>query len=278
MTLVPFICLRRPCAVVAFCKPFLRVLDTPSLIHPLVSVTSGSDAHGSLHGSEQCHGSHASASTKTRIRDSSRIDRGLLSNGMTYMIGDNAEPRSSLALRLVVRAGSMYEQPGEEGWAHLLEHVCFKETDAFTAGTDGKGGLEEYLRQSGIPFGPDANAHTSFDEMAFDLQVQKDSDEQLREALFVMSQWAFHVKVTAAGVDVEKAIVLEELRKTLGAEFRLVTRRLNAVTAGTSYNGHLPIGIEGSIDLATEVSIADLHRRLFRPDDLHRRLFRPDSM
>lgn len=50
-----------------------------------------------------------------------------LSNGMTvFLIEDRTEPM--VATRIVVRAGSAHEQPGEEGVAHLVEHLMFMGT------------------------------------------------------------------------------------------------------------------------------------------------------
>ena len=50
-----------------------------------------------------------------------------LDNGLTLIVGEN--PASPIiTLQLVVRAGSSYENQGELGYAHILEHMLLKGT------------------------------------------------------------------------------------------------------------------------------------------------------
>src|SRR5437870_4173894 len=51
---------------------------------------------------------------------------GVLPNGLRYAVMHNATPPGQVSMRLLIRAGSMQEQPGQEGLAHFLEHLAFR--------------------------------------------------------------------------------------------------------------------------------------------------------
>lgn len=40
-----------------------------------------------------------------------------------------SKPRERVALAVALRVGSVVEEPGEEGVAHLLEHLAFNATE-----------------------------------------------------------------------------------------------------------------------------------------------------
>ena len=50
---------------------------------------------------------------------------GVLENGLRYVIYPNQEPKGRASLRLLVRAGSLYEEENQRGVAHFLEHMAF---------------------------------------------------------------------------------------------------------------------------------------------------------
>ena len=56
---------------------------------------------------------------------------GKLSNGLTYYIRKNQEPKNRAELRLVVNAGSTLETDKQVGLAHFVEHMCFNGTAHF---------------------------------------------------------------------------------------------------------------------------------------------------
>ena len=56
---------------------------------------------------------------------------GTLDNGLTYYLRSNDSPGGSLALRLVVNAGSLNEAVVGGGHAHYLEHMLFNGTEKY---------------------------------------------------------------------------------------------------------------------------------------------------
>ena len=91
---------------------------------------------------------------------------GKLSNGLTYYIRKNVKPEKKVELRLVVNAGSVQENDDQRGLAHFMEHMGFNGSKNFP-----KNELVDYLQKTGVKFGADLNAYTSFDETVYILPI-----------------------------------------------------------------------------------------------------------
>ena len=94
---------------------------------------------------------------------------GKLPNGLTYYIRKNAKPEKKLELRLAINAGSVLENNDQRGLAHFMEHMGFNGSKNFP-----KNELVDYLQKTGVEFGADLNAYTSFDETVYILPIPTD--------------------------------------------------------------------------------------------------------
>jgi len=56
---------------------------------------------------------------------------GGLPNGLRYYVRPNIKPAKQIELRLVVKAGSVLEDPDQRGLAHFVEHMEFEGTRHF---------------------------------------------------------------------------------------------------------------------------------------------------
>src|SRR6218665_116286 len=92
------------------------------------------------------------------------VRTGKLSNGFTYYIRHNEEPKNRVQLYLVNNIGSILEDDDQQGLAHFMEHMNFNGTKNFP-----KNQLVDYLQKAGVRFGADLNAYTSFDETVYQL-------------------------------------------------------------------------------------------------------------
>src|SRR5712692_9386658 len=70
--------------------------------------------------------SQATATPRFNPRDTTPFDQAIhtatLPNGLRYFVRKNARPEKRVALRLVVKAGSLEETDDQQGLAHFLEH------------------------------------------------------------------------------------------------------------------------------------------------------------
>ena len=89
---------------------------------------------------------------------------GRLDNGLRYIIRQNQTPKDRVSMHLYVQVGSLFERDDEKGIAHFLEHMLFNGSKNFPPGE-----MIKYFQRIGMQFGPDANAHTGFDETVYDV-------------------------------------------------------------------------------------------------------------
>src|SRR5262245_44952895 len=84
---------------------------------------------------------------------------GTLPNGLRFYVRPNPKPARRVELRLVVKAGSVLEDPDQQGLAHFVEHMLFEGTRNFP-----DQGINDFLASLGLGIGADANAQTSYDD------------------------------------------------------------------------------------------------------------------
>ena len=139
-----------------------------------------------------------------------------LANGLTYYIRKNAKPEKKVQLRLVVNAGSVLEQPDQQGLAHMMEHMNFNGSSHFK-----KNELVNYLQSIGVQFGADLNAYTGFDETVYILPIPSDDPEKVDKGFTILEDWAGNASLDTAEINKERGVVLEESRLGKGANERM---------------------------------------------------------
>jgi zinc protease len=116
------------------------------------------------------------------LKDPLPVDKsvkvGKLANGLTYYIRKNAKPEKKLELRLAVNAGSVLENNDQRGLAHFMEHMGFNGSKNFP-----KNELVDYLQKTGVEFGADLNAYTSFDETVYILPIPTDDEAVVEKGI-----------------------------------------------------------------------------------------------
>jgi zinc protease len=190
------------------------------------------------------------------------VRMGRLDNGLTYYVQHNDKPLGRAELWLVVNAGSVLEQEGEQGLAHFVEHMLFNGTRRFP-----ELALIDTLERMGMEFGPDVNAYTSPDETVYMLQVPTDQADLLQAGLDVLEDWAAFATLSDEEIDKERGVVIEEQRLTeQNAGGRIWNQTWPALTAGTVYTDRLPIGDMDVIRSAPADAVRAFYRTWYRPD------------
>jgi len=140
------------------------------------------------------------AATSTRAET---IKPGLyktgLDNGLTVLVKETPGTKA-VTVQVWVKAGSIYEEPGEAGITHLIEHMIFKGTDTMGAGElaaaiEGKGGQ--------------INAYTSYEYTVYHATL---AARYWETALDVLTDSLLHSVFDPAELEREKPVVLEEIR------------------------------------------------------------------
>lgn len=189
------------------------------------------------------------------------VKTGKLKNGMTYYIRKNTEPKNRAQLQLVVKAGSILENDNQQGLAHFIEHMQFNGTKNFP-----KNELVNFLQKSGLKFGADLNAYTSFDETVYQLPVPTDTMALFEKYFLVLSDWANKATFDPTEIDKERGVVLEESRLGKGASSRIREKLLPVIFRGSLYAKRLPIGVDSIIAKSSYQTIKQFYQDWYRPD------------
>ena len=134
------------------------------------------------------------AATSAAAQD---VSTYMLGNGMeVVVIEDNRAP--VVVHMLWYKVGSADEPVGASGVAHFLEHLLFKATDVLESG--------EFSATVAANGGSD-NAFTSYDYTAY---FQRIASDRLELMMQMESNRMNNLRITAADVETERQVVLEE--------------------------------------------------------------------
>ena len=190
-----------------------------------------------------------------------QVRLGRLENGLTYYVRPNREPENRAELRLVVNAGSVLEDEDQLGLAHFLEHMAFNGTERFE-----KQEIVDYLESIGMPFGPEVNAYTNYDETVYMLQVPTEDPEILETAVKILEDWAHLITLDPEEVEKERPIIVEEWRLRRGAEARMRDEQYPILLKDARYVDRKPIGTLEIIKNAPVEALRRFYRDWYRPD------------
>jgi len=187
---------------------------------------------------------------------------GKLPNGLTYYIRKNTEPKNRAELYLVNKAGSVLENDAQQGLAHFTEHMAFKGTRDFP-----KKELINYLEKSGVKFGADLNAYTSFDETVFQLPLPTDSAKIFETGFNILANWAGYVSFDTDQIESERGVVLEESRlRGKNAQERISRIIYPIIFNNSRYAERIPIGKEDILKTFNPETIKSFYHDWYRPD------------
>ncbi len=186
---------------------------------------------------------------------------GKLDNGLTYYIRKNLKPEKRVEMRLAVNAGSILENDDQLGLAHFTEHMAFNGTKSFP-----RNELINFLQKTGVRFGADINAYTSFDETVYMLQLPTDDSLLVNKGLQVLEEWAHQITMDGKEIDKERGVIIEEWRMGLGAQDRMMKKFLPVILKGSRYAERLPIGKPEILENFRHETIRAFYRDWYRPD------------
>ena len=115
-------------------------------------------------------------------------------------------------------------------------------------------------------FGAHVNAHTSFDETVYQLQIPTDNPAVIDRALLILEDWAHNVSFDPVEIDKERGVILEEWRLGLGAGARMQDKQFPVLLKGSRYAERLPIGKPEILRSFTYDRLKKFYTDWYRPD------------
>ncbi len=184
-----------------------------------------------------------------------------LSNGLKYYIRKNAKPENRAEIQLVVKAGSLQEKDSQLGLAHFLEHMAFNGTKNFP-GND----VIKYMESTGMRFGSDINASTSWERTYYTLQVPTDNEQMFKDGFLVLKDWLSGITLSEEEIEKERKVIIEEWRlRTQNAQGRVQQEQFEALFKGSAYS-KFPIGDTTIIMNAPKSEFEDYYNTYYQPD------------
>lgn len=186
---------------------------------------------------------------------------GVLENGLRYAILPNAEPPNRVSLRLFVDAGSLMEADNQQGLAHFLEHMAFNGTENFPAGE-----MIEYFQRLGMGFGNHTNAHTSFRETVYKLELPNNEAAMTDEGMKLLRDYADGMLLLPDEIDDERGVILSEKRSRDSVEWRTFVEQMKFAFPENRISQRMPIGIEEVISGAPRERFVEFYENWYTPN------------
>jgi predicted Zn-dependent peptidase len=173
-----------------------------------------------------------------------RIRTERLPNGLEVVVEEIPLLRS-VSLGLWVRQGSRHETDEQAGLSHFIEHLVFK-------GTTNRSCLQ--IAEAIDSMGGNLDAFTGREYTSF---IAKVLDSHFEDALGLLTEVALRPKLDAADMELEREVILEELKMVQDSPEELAHEVFNR----TFFNSH-PLGrsILGEESTVRAFSLKDLSR------------------
>lgn len=187
---------------------------------------------------------------------------GEIGNGLRYAVRNNRVPPGQVSIRIRIDAGSLHEEDAERGFAHLLEHLTFRESKYL-----GQAAAIPTWQRLGATFGSDTNAETSPTHTVYKLDLPNATPAALAESFKLLSGMIREPVLSPENLAAEVPIVLAEKRERGGAALRVSEETRKVLFAGQRLADRLPIGTDETLTGATASAVEAFHERWYRPEN-----------
>lgn len=187
---------------------------------------------------------------------------GEMVNGLRYAVRRNGVPPGQVSIRVRVDVGSIHENDSELGFAHLIEHMTFRQSKYLADGA-----AIPTFQRLGATFGSDTNAETTPTQTVYKLDVPDANPAKLEEVFKLLSGMIAEPALSAKNLADDVPIVLAEKRERGAAGQRVAEESRKTIFAGQRLANRLPIGTEETLTAATPASVRAFHRRWYRPEN-----------
>jgi predicted Zn-dependent peptidase len=179
-----------------------------------------------------------------------------VTDGGLRIVTESVPGVRSVAVGIWVGVGSVDEAPSLAGASHFLEHLLFK-------GTRSRTGHEIAVAMDAV--GGEFNAFTSHEYTCYYTHVLS---EQAQLAIDVVADVVLDATVTAADVEVERSVILEEIAmRDDDPEDTLADAFADSVYAGHPVAGPV-IGSVDTVSAMTRTQIAGYYHRRYSPEKM----------
>jgi len=183
------------------------------------------------------------------------VQKYKLANGMEVLLEeDHSAP--VVAINVWVKTGSVCEQKGEHGIAHVHEHMLFKGTKKRAVGEIAR------VIEAG---GGEINAYTSFDETVY---YVVSASRFLGTGLDVLSDAMQNSTFDPNELQKELQVILEELKRGEDSPSRVLQEKLFSTAYSKLPYKRPVIGTAESINSFTREKVVNFYHKWYSPDNM----------
>jgi len=194
------------------------------------------------------------------LKPDPKAEFGALPNGLRYVILPHDEPPGRASIRLYMDVGSLMEEDDQQGMAHYLEHMAFNGSRHFKEGE-----MVEYFQRLGMGFGADTNAHTSFKETVYMLELPKVEEKFIAEGLQLFRDDLDGMLLGEEAIDKERGIILSEKLSRDSIEYRTMLEGYKFALPDSILPHRMPIGTEEMIKTMKRPRFVDFYEKWYTP-------------
>jgi zinc protease len=177
-----------------------------------------------------------------------------LGNGLRVLLFPDAS-KPTVTVNLVYAVGSVHENYGETGMAHLLEHLLFK-------GTPKHPDIPGEMKKRGIGY----NATTSLDRTNYFASFPT-NDDTLDWLLALEADRMVHSRIAQADLDSEMTVVRNELERNENNPAAVLMQRMRSISYDWHNYGNLPIGARSDVEGVPLENLRAFYRNFYQPDN-----------
>lgn len=177
-----------------------------------------------------------------------------LQNGLRILLFADAS-KPTVTVNLVYGVGSVHENYGETGMAHLLEHMLFK-------GTPRHPDIPGEMRKRGVQ----KNASTSLERTNYYASFPA-NDDTLDWVLDMEADRMVNSTLSKSDLDSEMTVVRNEMESGDNNPGSVLFKRMRAVAYDWHNYAHLPIGARSDVEGVPIENLQRFYRTWYQPDN-----------
>ncbi|WP_334178463.1 pitrilysin family protein [Pseudoxanthomonas sp.] len=182
------------------------------------------------------------------------ISEYTLANGLRVLLFPDAT-KPTVTVNLVYNVGSVHENYGETGMAHLLEHLLFK-------GTPTQSDISGEMKKRGIDF----NATTGLDRTNYFASFPANTDT-LEWVLKMEADRMVHSNVAKKDLDSEMTVVRNELEAGENNPGGVLFQRIRSTAFLWHNYGNTTIGARSDVEGVPIDKLQAFYRQWYQPDN-----------
>ncbi|RDZ26768.1 M16 family metallopeptidase [Lysobacter silvisoli] len=177
-----------------------------------------------------------------------------LGNGLQVLLFPDAS-KPTVTVNVTYRVGSMHENYGETGMAHLLEHLLFK-------GTPTHADIPAEMKKRGIGF----NGTTNFDRTNYYASFPA-NDNTLRWLLGMEADRMVRSNIAKKDLDSEMTVVRNEMEKNENSPTAVLSQRVRSTAYLWHNYGRDTIGARSDVEGVPIERLQSFYKAWYRPDN-----------